>query len=874
MEISLSKLKWEVKGYWPYVPVKEKSMETGQTLHGVTPWIPAKVPGGVHYDLWKAGLIEHPYYGMNSLNCEWVENRWWMYRTEFPEDLDGVNLSGEKVTLICRGLDYEAEVFFNDERVGSRKGMYEPLEINLTGRIRSRNKLVVLFRGVPQEMGQIGYTSRTSTQKSRFNYKWDFSTRLVNIGFWQDVLLRTDREVCLKDCHIDTDYSMGKGKIYFKARLEDNREAGHGKLKIEARIKELGSQNSLDVKLLRGFGCDTGDTEEKKITEETRKIEADGVQVDEAFEIENPSLWYPNGYGSQPLYLLQVAVMDETGLLWEKEWRVGLRALEYAQNEGAVDALPYTFVINRKKIYIKGVNMTPLDHIYGNVSKAQYEHMVAAMVNAGVNLVRVWGGGLIETEEFYRLCDENGIMVWQEFIQSSSGIDNRPCQDEEFLGLLKKNAAAAVEEKRNHTSLVVYSGGNELMEKENTPCSAENKNLKMLQAVVERLDGRRMFLPTSASGPREFISGEKGVSHDVHGSWRYEGNPGHYELYGESDNLFHSEFGMDGTSSVKSLKKFLPEESLRPTPMSGDGNWQHHGEWWGTYFRDCEMFGEIPKDTAHLDEFVTCSQYLQAEGLRFIVEADRRRAFQNSGVIIWQLNEPWPNASCTNLMDYYGETKPAYYMVKKAFEPLHVSVDYRSLQVKKGKESVFPIYVSNSGTEGAVRIEAVARDSSGKVLTEKAMERSVPVGKSSLVTELSVEIPQEDGLYYITVSCGCKTGERTENTYLFSTLEKELLQPLKEMENEAAIVREEEENLGNGRFRKKVWITNTGSKMVVQAGIELEEDGYWMLGNDNYIVLAPGEERCLTFLLIPKQAGTFLDVENGGGERTCRLNWL
>lgn len=143
MEISLSKLKWEVKGYWPYVPVKEKSMETGQTLHGVTPWIPAKVPGGVHYDLWKAGLIEHPYYGMNSLNCEWVENRWWMYRTEFPEDLDGVNLSGEKVTLVCRGLDYEAEVFFNDERVGSRKGMYEPLEINLTGRIRSRNKLVV-----------------------------------------------------------------------------------------------------------------------------------------------------------------------------------------------------------------------------------------------------------------------------------------------------------------------------------------------------------------------------------------------------------------------------------------------------------------------------------------------------------------------------------------------------------------------------------------------------------------------------------------------------------------------------------------------------------------------------------------------------------
>lgn len=874
MEISLSKLKWEVKGYWPYVPVKEKSMETGQTLHGVTPWIPARVPGGVHYDLWKAGLIENPYYGVNSLNCEWVENRWWMYRTEFPEELDGVNLSGERVSLICRGLDYEAEVFFNDEKVGSRKGMYEPLEINLTGRIKSRNKLVVLFRGVPNEMGQIGYTSRTSTQKSRFNYKWDFSTRLVNMGFWQDVLLRTDGEVCLRDCHVDTDYSMGKGRIYFKARLEDNRQDGRGKFRMKVRIKELGDQSSPDVKLLRDQGGEAGHTQDKQKTDRILNIEADGTEVDEMFEIENPSLWYPNGYGGQPLYLFQVTVMDEEEPLWEKEWRVGVRALAYAQNEGAPDALPYTFVINQKKIYIKGVNMTPLDHIYGNVTKEQYEHMAAAMVNAGVNLVRIWGGGLIETEEFYRLCDENGIVIWQEFIQSSSGIDNRPCQEEEFLELLKKNAAAAVKEKRNHTALVVYSGGNELMERENTPCSVDNGNLKMLKEVVERYDGRRMFLPTSASGPREFISREKGVSHDVHGSWRYEGNPGHYELYGESDNLFHSEFGMDGTSSVKSLKKFLPEKSLCPTPMSGDRNWQHHGEWWGTYFRDCEMFGEIPKDPEHLEEFVKCSQYLQAEGLRFIVEADRRRAFQNSGVIIWQMNEPWPNASCTNMMDYYGETKPAYYAVKKAFEPLHVSVDYRSLQVERGKESVFLVYVSNSGTEEAVRIEAAARDSSGRVLAQKAIECSVPVGKSTLVMELPVKIPQKDGLSYLTVTSGCRNKERAENTYIFSTLERELLRPLKEMENEAAIVREEEEILPNGRIRKKVWIKNTGDKMAVQAGIELVEDGYWMLGNDNYVVLSPGEERCLTFLLIPKQAGTFLDVENGGGARTCRLSWL
>ena len=190
MEIALSQLSWELKGYWPYVPEKEKSMETGQTLHGVTGWIPARVPGGVHADLFRAGLIPDPYFGMNSLSCEWVENRWWMYRTAFPASLEGQDLTSQRVVLVCKGLDYDADVFFNDERVAEhRGGMFVPLRVELTGRVREQNRLVVIFRGVPREMGQIGFTSRTSTQKSRFNYKWDFSTHLVNIGFWQDVVL-------------------------------------------------------------------------------------------------------------------------------------------------------------------------------------------------------------------------------------------------------------------------------------------------------------------------------------------------------------------------------------------------------------------------------------------------------------------------------------------------------------------------------------------------------------------------------------------------------------------------------------------------------------------------------------------------------------
>lgn len=857
MEISLSAQKWEIKGYWPYVPVKEKSMETGQTLHGVTDWIPARVPGGVHYDLWKAGLIENPYYGKNSLHCEWVENRWWMYRTSFPALMRDCDLTAQEVSLVFKGLDYEAAVFLNDEPCGEHTGMYDSFCVNLTGKIREENKLVVIIKSAPQEMGQIGYTSLTSTQKSRFNYKWDFSTRLVNLGIWQDVMLKTQEEAELTNLHVDTDYAEGKGQVFVSGDIKDCRKEKKEPLRV--RLTLQGPAEGCMTKMFR-----TGEG-----------------QFCETLTVENTALWYPNGAGEQPLYRLRTELLEENGkeekrLLWGKEIRTGIRSLSMAHNEREHEnALPYTFVINGQKIYVKGVNMTPLDHIYGNVTREQYAHLVAAMRNAGVNLVRVWGGGLIEKEEFYDLCDENGILVWQEFIQSSSGIDNKPCEDAAFLKLLKTAASAAVREKRNHVCLAVYSGGNELMEAPDSPCDCENTNLAMLQEIVRSLDGRRPFLPTSASGPREFVSGEKKVSHDVHGNWRYEGNPGHYVLYGESDSLFHSEFGMDGTCSEKSLGKFLPEASLHPTPMSQDGFWQHHGEWWGTYYRDCAMFGPIEKTPENLAFFTRASQYMQAEGLRFIVEADRRRAFQNSGTIIWQLNEPWPNASCTNLIDYYGETKTAYYQVKRAYEPRHISLDYRSLTLKPGETVTFPVYVSNSGAAFAGTARVLVRNAQGKLLQELELTVQAEENRSTRTGEIIMCVPEEELLFITAV---LETGGQnvSANTYLFGTCKGAVFAPLRKQKGSVELldVRWTEED--EGRLTAAVTMQNTGPGAVLDAGLELKGNQYYLLGSDNDVVLFPGEKKTLHFTLIPKRAGTFLETENWDGTETPEfaLHWL
>ncbi|MDO4292524.1 MAG: glycoside hydrolase family 2 TIM barrel-domain containing protein [Eubacteriales bacterium] len=873
MEFSLSGLPWQVKGYWPYVPLKEKSMETGQTLQGVTDWLPATVPGGIHQDLFRAGLIGDPYFGQNSLACEWVENRWWMYRTEFGPVLEGQDLRREAAELVFLGLDYEAEVFFNGVSCGSHTGMYDAFRVELTGRVQDKNELLVLFKGIPQEMGQIGYTSRTSTQKSRFNYKWDFSTRLVNIGFWQDVVIRLLPPAELSDLSVSGTLQKGEGELLVSARLTDRRTRS-GPLRLCLWAEGPFDRRSQIIKELDG-----GKTEPKPAVRHfetelslTERSLTDG-KVSARLSVPEPALWQPRGSGRPFLYEVHLELFSGERRLWEKTLQTGIRSLSLTQNEAApADALPYTFVVNGRKTYIRGMNLTPLDHLYGCVGRERYEALTAALAAANVNLARVWGGGLIEKEEFYDLCDENGILVWQEFIQSSSGIDNKPCEEEAFLALLERAATACVRQKRNHVSLAVYSGGNELMEAPDRPCGLDNKNLALLRQIVKREDQGRFFLPTSASGPREFVTRKKGVSHDVHGNWRYEGNPGHYELYGGSDSLFHSEFGMDGTACTKSLRKFLPEHSLHPTPMSGNADWRHHGEWWGTYFRDCEMFGPIRKSPEELERFVRCSQYLQGEGLRFILEADRRRAFCNSGTIIWQLNEPWPNSSCTNLVDYYGETKPAYYQAKRAYEPRHVSADYRSLTFLAGSMAALPVYVSNSLDAFDARVQAGVYALDGRLLWETALEKRASENRSTKLGTLSFPVPAEE-VFLLRLTLLCGEERASENTYLFSTREREPFSALRQKDGAAAFTLHRLERQKDGLYRAELSVENIGGRAVLDAGVFCTSDGYGMLGTDNYTVLLPGEKRTFTFVLWETVPGPF-EKRKARREPEFALSWL
>ena len=214
--MNINKLtKWKVKGYWPYYPMLKKGMELGNELSGVTDLIDAEVPGSVYMDLFKAGLIEDPYFDMNSLKCEWVANRWWVYETTFRIDKA---FDDKRVYLVFRGIDYKAHIYLNDEKIAEHTGMYTVCRTDITGLYKRNevNRLKVSIESAPDEMGQIGYTNKTFTQKARFGYKWDFSTRLVNLGLYDDVYLEfcdsvkiTDKKLIYKD-----------GKVLLEANVD------------------------------------------------------------------------------------------------------------------------------------------------------------------------------------------------------------------------------------------------------------------------------------------------------------------------------------------------------------------------------------------------------------------------------------------------------------------------------------------------------------------------------------------------------------------------------------------------------------------------------------------------------------------------------
>ncbi|MGI8905952.1 MAG: glycoside hydrolase family 2 protein [Candidatus Sumerlaeaceae bacterium] len=754
---------WKLLGLmpreWEQQKVWKEDWEADKSSPAVGQWIRGTVPGDVIADALDAGLIPHPYKDLNSRACEWLSERDWLYRKDFT----GPDLaSGEVLRLYFEGVDYACTVYLNGELLGEHEGMFAPFEFNVTQKVRAgkQNRLVVVVQHAPSVdlvQGQIGRTSKARIWKSRFAYWWDWCTRLIPVGVYRSVTLVRTGPFWVEE-------------VWLRPRVNNNGDA-----EVEARV-EVGAAEGMASSAVRVEILD-GD---KIVASATHPVVGETDHVAEVkLSVAGAKLWWPNGMGEQHLYTVRTSVLAGSTVSDTRTERIGMRNLRMVQNEGAKDALPYTMEVNGERLWIRGWNWVPMDHMYGrdhgdnppaqHPVQNRYERALNLAAHAHCNLLRVWGGGLQESRKFYDLCDSLGILVWQEFPQSSSGIDNRPPEDEAYLTYIEERAREIIPQRRNHACFAVWCGGNELIADDYTPLSDAHPALAKLKSVVAELDPDRAWVPTSPSGPEWSTSIEKagtGRMHDVHGPWKYAGLENHYALYNAIDPLLHSEFGVEGAANLETIHQFFSPEHQWPAD-STNPVWVHHASWWLQREMIEQVFGKIDK----LETYVRASQWLHAEGLRYGVEAHRRRSGPCSGVLPWQFNEAYPNAVCTNAIDYLLTSKPVYWWVRQAYAPTSVSLRYERLTWKPGEQWSAEVWaVSSAPAEQPYQWRFELYDLSGARLQEAEGQINLSRDKAIMAKRVQQVLPAKAGTVaaFLTLK-DSKGGIVAQNEYVFST---------------------------------------------------------------------------------------------------------
>jgi beta-mannosidase len=649
----LTRGQWTLRGWHAWNWKLALARETGVKLLPVAGPISVRVPGSVQRALRDAGVIPDWNVATNSLAAEWVENRHWTFETKLPLKL--CRQPGRKL-LACDGLDGAGVIRCGDAEIGQFASAFVPHRFELADAIADylaqnpRAKfvpLVIAFTDIPRNLGQVNFTSRIRDEKPRFNYVWDWMPRLVQIGIWDGVRLEISDGPEIAALRMFTEFDpkteSGAVRIFAKARKA---------VGVRWRVSLWDKGRKLT-------------TIENPASRDKFKLSTRGIEK-----------WWPAHVGQQPLYDVRVELLDPSGSVLDIQTRrVGFREVRWTACAGAPpNAEPWILNVNRQPVFVAGVNWTPIRPNFADVTDTEIRARLATYRDLGFNLIRVWGGAVLERESFYQACDELGLLVWQEFPFSSSGIDNWPPDDQAAVKRAGEIAESYIARRQHHTSLIVWCGGNELQfgsDGKSTgggvPVGYAHPPIAAMQRVVRRLDPTRRFLPTSPFGPRFSIEAKaigKGEHHCVHGPWKIPGSMREWKKYWEqSDALFHSEAGVPGAAAAKLIRKFcgdsgLPADETHPA-------WRHAAAWW-IQWRDYLKSGGNPNSLA---AFVRWSQQCQAEGLAIVFRACLGKFPRCGGFIVWMGHDAFPCPCNTSILDFNGQPKHAALALRDILRP-------------------------------------------------------------------------------------------------------------------------------------------------------------------------------------------------------------
>ena len=638
---------------------------------GSKEWLPATVPGGVHSDLLALGRIPDPFVADNEKKVQWVAESDWEYRRSFTVDL--ALADEERKTLVYDGLDTLAEVSLNGRLLGKTDNMFRRWAWDVGNLLKAgRNDLLILFRApLPfikarqaknPLVGGGDIPGGPYLRKAPCQWGWDWGPKLPPIGIWKDIRLEGYRQAQFEDVHIRQSHADRKVTIRAEVALKQWKQSD---LQLTLKV------TSPDGKV---------QTVKAKPDQTTDGILTCNLQA----AIINPQLWWPNGFGSQPLYRVEVSLESAKTVLDQRRYQVGLRTIEL-RREPDEWGESFTFVVNRVPIFAKGADWIPADSLPTRISDAYMERLIGDAAAAHMNMLRVWGGGFYEEERFYDLCDRYGILVWQDFI-FACGIYP---EEGAFAENVRVEALENVRRLRHRASLALWCGNNEMEQgwadwKWNAPDQPANQRLKagydrmfhhLLPDVVAAEDPDRPYWPSSASSGIPFANPNSQQRGDVH-YWDVWHGRKPFSAYREQFPRFMSEFGFQALPPYKTVQMYaeLKDQNMTSYVMehhqrSGSGN--------GLMVSQMTDAFRMPKDFQSL---VYLSMVLQAEGIRYGVEHWRRHPERVSGTLIWQLNDCWPVASWSSI-DYFGRWKALHYAACKFYAPILLTVEDKAEQM-------------------------------------------------------------------------------------------------------------------------------------------------------------------------------------------------
>lgn len=642
-----STLEWTLTGYIP------NSMAVG--LFPSPPFGPmkVKVPGSVQNALLENKLIKDWNYGMNSLDCEWIENRQWVFKTMLPNEWFRGN---NKFRVGFKGLDDNGKVFLNAKLIGTFDNAFIPYTFDLSNALKPMdNELMIVFDLPPRNLAQVHYTSKIKDFKPRFYYSWDWAKRVVQMGVWDDVFVESVPQIDFSEIE------------YLKVLPTASKDKDEGSLYLQATFKDsFFSKNKVRVQLK--------DTKGKVFFDKKYP----SVDIKRGIEFKNLKIerWYPNGWGKQPLYTITCSMLDkDDNEIQTVEKTIGFKHLEWLSCKGAaIDSDPWICSVNNNPIFLQGVNWTPIRPNFADLTKSDYEKLLSTYKRLGLNTIRVWGGAFAEKDWLYDLCDQYGIMIWQDFPMSSSALDNYPPTDAAVIQEMAKTVRVYVKRLRSHVSIIQWCGGNELMELGDvSPVTNKHPMINSLYEIVATEDPTRRFIPGSPSGPSIWGGRSnfgKGINWETHGPWKipYDEANKDYSIesvrdyWRKNDVLMNSEVGVGGASSVELLEKY--SGGFNPFPASFDNIlWrQQYSFWtdWDDYLR--EHSNSEPKD---LTTYVNWSQKRQAETLAIALEYTKNRFPNSGGFLIWMGHDCFPVTANSSIIDFEGNLKPAAESVSK-----------------------------------------------------------------------------------------------------------------------------------------------------------------------------------------------------------------